>query len=267
MDRVKSFLVPFFVCLCLLGIGIVVDSEVQDRTGDTLVSHVLPSNEEAPLVAAVEPVEEEIPIDDLDQYDTWQSGHLSLFLHDDWRQRPDEVRLVAAFSADPRLQKLTGKGPWEGRKLVHDHIYTPSNPMYQHRYSQGQGRIRQLPAIRLQLNSGRTIYQVGNTIPVPDTPCQLGNDIALAIKERFCPFPRPRPTPEPNPTPNPQPTPIPDMPIPDISPDQPDGEVIDEEKDDGTMSDQQLIGIGLLAGLCALIGTYIVNMKRNIRSA
>jgi len=266
MDRVKSFLVPFFVCLCLLGIGIVVDSEVQDRTGDTLVSHVLPPNEEADEMAAreeaafmrdmyPEEVEEEIPIDFLDQYDTWQAWHLSLFLSDDWQQRPEEVRLVSHFSADCRLRRL--------RDQTHDHIYTPSNPLYQHRYSKS---IRQLPAVRLQQQDGKVIYQVGNALPVPASAKKLGNDIAKAIKER-CPFPRPRPTPKPGPTPKPAPTPIPDMPVPDISPDQPDGEVIDEEEDDGTMSDQQLIGIGLLAGLCALIGTYIVNMKRNIRSA
>jgi len=250
MNRVQELVIPFLVCLCLLGIGIVVADAVQDQTGTSLVSYVLPPNEEAPLTAAVEPaeVEEEIPIDALP--DTGGMWHLSLFLNDDWEQRPDEVQVVRHFSTDCRLRRL--------REQTHTHIYTPSNPLYTHRYAKS---IQRVPAIRLQQRDGKVIYQVGNAIAVPATAKKLGNDIARAIKER-CPFPRPRPEPTPGPTPTPRPTPIPDM-VPDVTPDTPDGEVIDEEEEDDGLSNGQIILVGMALLAVAAVGAALASAKKD----
>lgn len=262
MDRAKSYAIPFLVCLCLLGMGIVIDSEVQERTDKTLVSHVLPpDNQEAPLVASAEPVEEEIPIDQLP--DTGGAWHLSVFVHDNWESIPSEKRLMSFFSTDRRLQKLTGKGPYtEQGSQVHQHVYTPSDPMFQHRYYKKIGR---LPAIRLQAHDGRVVYKVGTTHPIPGSAKKLGNDIARAIRvereyRNACPFPRPRPEPEPTPQPKPDPMPIPDM-VPDVTPDG-DEEVVDDGEDE-ELSSNQIIGIGVALLLLSGIGAALVSAKKD----
>ncbi len=238
----KLFLTMLPICFALLLAGVAIDSEVADRTGRTLVSHVLPEPQAKQVNAAVE---EQIPIEELPE--TYWAWHLSLFVHDDWQQRPDEVALVTHFSADDRLVRL--------RRQVHDHLYTPANPMYKARYAKS---IQNLPAVRLQEQDGKVIYQVGNSIAIPGTARKLGNDIARAIRER-CPRPRPRPEPEPEPKPNP--TPIPDMPIPDISPDDraPDDEAVDE---DG-LSTAQIFGVGALLFVLSAGGAALIAAKKD----
>jgi len=203
----------------------------------------LPQREaESVAVAPIEEVEEEIPLEVLPE--TYWAWHLTLFLHDDWEQRPDEVALVTHFSRDARLIRL--------KQQVYDHIYTESSPLFQTRYSKS---IKRLPAVRLQKDDGKVIYQVGNGRDVPSTACALGNEIVQAIKER-CPFPRPKPTPEPNPTPRPNPTPIPYVPIIDTPIDRaPDGaeaeEETEEEEADELTTGQQLGVLALLFAIAA----------------
>lgn len=242
----KAFLIPLIVCMLLLGAGVAIDSQVQQSTGKTLVAHVLPPMEAVQANVKPTKVEEEIPLDALPE--TWQAWHLSLFLHDDWEQRPDEVRLVSHFSHDCRLLRLKGQ--------CHTHIYTPANPIFEARYSKS---VQSLPVVRLQEQDGKVIYQAGNTAQIPRMARKLGNDIAKAIKR--CPFPRPRPKP-PEPTPTPNPTPIPDMPVPDITPDQVDPEPADEEAMK-ELSDGQMVFVLVLLLTLSVGGAFLAGAKKD----
>lgn len=247
----KAFLMLLPVTLALLLAGVGLDGVVATQTGRTLISHALPSREAEPVaIAPVVEVEEEIPLDELpESYWAW---HLSLFLDDDWEQQPDQVALVQMFSEDARLRRL--------KRQVHDHVYTPSNPLFASRYAKS---IARLPAVRLQRDDGKVIYQVGNHIPVPGTAKALGNDIARAIRE-MCPRPRPRPQPqpEPEPKPSPNPTPIPDMPIIDRAPDvEPDR--VDEEEE-GELAPGQIIGIGAVVLLASAATAALLAARKDV---
>lgn len=253
MRPTQDFLRMLLVCCCLVVAAAFIGSEWTNRTGDTLLGYVMSDQSASYAVASVVPqqavkqVEQEIPLDALPE--TSHAWFLSLFLHDDWQERPDEVQLVTWFSTEPRLKSLKAQ--------MHTRLYTPSNPLFAARYAKS---FPSLPGVMLQKSDGNAIYKVGSSIPIPQTAGGLANRIIEAIKERFpdC-RPRPKPTPVPDETPKPSPNVIPDMPvIPDTIVD-----VVDVEPEEAGLSTGSKLAIGGLLLVVAAIGAALVAAKKD----
>jgi len=174
--------------------------------------------------------------------------HLSVFTHQDWKKRPEEVSLLSWFSREPRLISL--------RQQTHDHHYTDADPLYGTRYKKN---VPKLPAVVLQDASGKPHYKVGNEVPIPATAHEMGNQVARLFDR----FPRPRPCPKPEPEPEPDETPDEgDLPvIPDVTPDTPDQAepaVVSTEA-----STAVVIGLGILAFVVAAVICLIKKVKED----
>jgi len=110
-------------------------------------------------------------------------------------------RQLSALLSTPRLQSLIAQTKYTK--------YTPSDLMYQQRFSRYYGNVT--PQLIIQEPNGQVVYKATGD-QIPSDPDVLADDIQLAISN--C---RPKPTPvTPQPSPAPQPV-VPNQ-IPDISP-------------------------------------------------
>jgi len=141
-----------------------------------------------------------------------QEYHVSVIVHDDWRRRPEERRLVAWWSSDPYLASIKAQ--------THFHLYTLSDPIYQSRLAHAVDR---LPAVLIQTAAGRVVVKLsGENIPPSAGPL-----VRLIVKlwklHPLRPWLRPKPCPGPCPEPEPEPQPdvTPVEPIPDTLPPEP----------------------------------------------
>ena len=145
--------------------------------------------------------------------------YLTLFLHDDWKQRADERRLVAWFESTPRLASLKAQTHWN--------VYTPAIPAWRTTWSNYKAPCVQLQKAPMAGKPGEVIYKA-TAENIPGNGDQLADDIATMItnKEGFRPDCRPRPKPEPDDKVPPKPDTDPDA-VPDMTPDkdaEPEGE-------------------------------------------
>ena len=127
-----------------------------------------------------------------------QARHLSIFVDDDWKSKPEQREFVAAFYSDSTYSSL--------RAQSHFHIYTPSDPIYQSRF---KGAIDVFPCVLLQDETGKVEFKASGLTLYEKRPWL-----------RVRPWLRPRPGPAPGPAPVPNvnvnvDTPI--QPIPDTS--------------------------------------------------
>lgn len=112
--------------------------------------------------------------------------HTSVFVHADWRRRPQDRTLIAWFGSNRRLLSL--------RSQTHYHVYTERTPLFKTRYSR---TIKVLPAVRVQTADGRVTYQssVGN---LPRSANGLADEIAGCLFKRRKDRNKPAPAPEPD---------------------------------------------------------------------
>lgn len=159
---------------------------------------------------------------------------LTLFVHDDWKSRPQERRLMSWFASDRRLMSLKAQCNFT--------LFTPSNQMFQSRWAP-RGWEGSMPAVLLtqgQPHVGKGIYKKGGRT-LPPTAKELGDQIAAQLASWPCPTPRPKPTPTPTPKP-PVVTPV----IPDIGP-EPDVPLPADAFPWG------LLGIGIVAAVVGVL--------------
>ncbi len=127
--------------------------------------------------------------------------YTTLFLHADWRQRPQERQLAAWFASNPRLASLKAQTHWN--------VHTQKDRMYRARWAHV---VSVWPCVLLQTSDGKVRYKASGD-NIPSNADQLASDITTRL------FPCPKPKPKPNPTPAPDTNPvIPDT-TPDITPD------------------------------------------------
>ena len=119
------------------------------------------------LALAVAPAEEGV----LDLPKDGGAWHLSLFLHDDWPDRPGEKALVDNWSTKPELVSI--------KKQVSFHTYTPSHP----RWPRYQGSVPAIPTTLLQDASGRVYFREYGTNPAI-AEYTLGDDRAAEESAR-----------------------------------------------------------------------------------
>jgi hypothetical protein len=188
----------------------------------------------------------------VDLPETGGAWHLSIFVHQDWRERAEERRLVAWFSVEPRLVSLKAQ--------THDHLYTNADPMYRLRFAKV---VPLLPAVMLQDGAGKVWYKaaVGSKeVPLPDDPTALG-DKFQSLFSGFSGGPCPRPKPEPGPKPSPDEVPdlpnIPDLDVPAVCP------APAREQFPWPTAILIVLGVGVASGVIVLV----VNVRREIRDA
>ena len=227
----KRWMLPLVLCVAGLAFAILA---VQSTT---------PVVAEKPVaVAKVEPFAPVVRSEVINLPETGGAWHLTLFLSNDWRSIEAESELVRWFQTEPRLAKLKAQ--------VHDHVYTPSSPLYRMRYAKFAPNT---PAIALQDSTGKVFYKVGQTSAIPCTAAQLADDISNVLGK--CPWkPKPKPTPDETPKPGPDDGGIPDMPVvPDI-----DGDKDEPAKVGTVLSDAKLFGIAALLFLVsAAVGAFL----------
>ena len=143
------------------------------------------------------------------------SWHTTLFTSNDWRERPDENMVVAAFYTDASLTRLRQQTNWNH--------YTPDNRLWKS-YSSVN---RVLPSVVVQDPEGAVVFKSSGAAmnEAGATPVRsLAKSIAAAIRRHCprCPLIRPQPKPDPEPKPDEQPVDpaeVPEFaPIPDILP-------------------------------------------------
>ena len=185
----------------------------------------------------------------VDLPETGGAWHLSIFVHQDWRERPAERRLVAWFSVEPRLVSLKAQ--------THDHLYTDADPMYQLRFAKV---VPLLPAVMLQDGKGKVWYKGAagsKEAPLPSEAKELGDKFQTLFSGGPCPWPKPKPEPEPKPGPDEEPD-LPDIPDLDVPADASE-----------PVSDQfpwpvailVVFGVGVASGVIVLVA----NVRREIR--
>ena len=87
--------------------------------------------------------------------DTSDYLYVSLILHDDWRSRPDEVKLVAWWQTDQSLQPYRAKARFN--------LYTPSDPWYRKALA---SVVPSVPTILVQEPNGVVLYpKRGDVLP------------------------------------------------------------------------------------------------------
>lgn len=119
----------------------------------------------------------------------------------DWRNDPNQRRLVQSFDAEPRLRSLKAQ-----TKFV---VYTTRDPWYRQAFASA---IAALPAVLVENGKG-CVYFKASGAGLAKKPAELGRAIATRI-EQCCPRPKPKPQPEPQP--KPEPLPVTPPTIPDI---------------------------------------------------
>lgn len=98
----------------------------------------------------------------------------SLFVHDDWKNRPADRRLVADFDAIAPLQSLKAQ--------THFHVYTASDPNYRERFARD---VNVLPCVLIQRANGEIVYKESGA-NVGCQPDGLARSIQAGIR-RHCP--------------------------------------------------------------------------------
>ena len=187
----------------------------------------------------------------VDLPETGGAWHLSIFVHQDWRSRPAERRLVAWFSVEPRLVSLKAQ--------THDHLYTDADPMYRLRFAK---IVPLLPAVMLQDGTGKVWYKaaVGSkNVPLPAEPAALGDKFQTLFAGGPCPWPKPKPEPEPGPGPDESPD-LPNIPDLDVPADRP---APAREQFPWPLAILVVIGVGVASGVVVLVA----NVRREIRQA
>jgi len=184
--------------------------------------------------------------------ETGGAWYTTLFLDDDWKDRPEQVELVSWFCTDPRLAKL--------KDDTIDNIYTPSHPLYKARYAKS---IKRLPAIAVQDSKGVTRYAIGQNRPIPSSSDELAKQLQQIFRrwQDCCPRPFKQDDDEDEPPPIVQPQ-IPDNAgIPDILPPPgPASEV--EQREEGSSFP---VGLLILAVIVAFVIGGAVSVVYNIK--
>ena len=153
-----------------------------------------------------------------------EAMHVSMFVHDDWSQRPRERAMVALAGNLADVQRV-----------VHWHIYGENNPTYRSQLAD-KVPVTEFPVVMVQTKDGTVVAKVSGS-NVPDDPKKLGRLIRRLREKRpyyLLPWRRPDPKPSPNPAPGPDLTPVPPVvsvrgdlrlgsAIPDTAPDPPWG--------------------------------------------
>lgn len=129
------------------------------------------------------------------------STYVSVFVHSDWRKRPEEARLVRWFARVPSLVQIRVKTIW--------HLYTPDDYTFQQSYAETA-----LPTVLVQQPDGEVVYK-GSGENIPVTAVRLARELEAVCDMprlfkrrpwlRVRPWLRPRPSPDPSPCPEPSP--------------------------------------------------------------
>lgn len=148
------------------------------------------------------PPQEELEARIIDLPNDGDAWHTTLFVHPDWKQRPSDRRLVAAFESEPRLMSVKTQTMF--------HVYTTDGPDYRERFAQF---VPVVPAVLVQRGAdGKVIYKKSGP-NVADDERKLAREVKDAIKD-WCDRNRCYPI-HPKPLPDTQPQPLPVEPIPD----------------------------------------------------
>jgi hypothetical protein len=149
----------------------------------------------------------------VDLPDDSKTYYVTLFLHDNWRTRPEQRAMVAAWDSDPRLRSI--------KSQVRFNIYTQSDPLYQTKF---RASHPVLPAVVVQDQAGK-VYSKVSGADATDTEKVAGPLLNLWRSRPIyvLPWRRPKPCPEPGPCPTPDepdetPDFVPDTAIPDVQP-------------------------------------------------
>ncbi len=129
------------------------------------------------------------------------STYVSVFVHSDWRERPEEARLVRWFARTPSLVQIRVRTIW--------HLYTPDDHTFKQTYSDAA-----LPSILVQQPDGEVVYK-GSGENIPATAAGLTRELEAVCDLprlfnrrpwlRLRPWKRPRPCPDCTPKPEPAP--------------------------------------------------------------
>lgn len=149
--------------------------------------------------------------------DDSKTYYVTLFLNDNWRTRPEQRAMVAAWDSDPRLRSI--------KSQVRFNVYPQSDPLYQSKF---KSRYPVLPAVVVQDQDGK-VYSKVSGADATDTEKVAGPLLNLWRSRPIyvLPWRRPQPCPEPGPCPTPdEPDETPDVvpdtePIPDVQPADP----------------------------------------------
>jgi hypothetical protein len=144
------------------------------------------------------PVAEEV----LELPEDGQVYHISVMVHDDWRARGGERRLVAWWQVHPALVSL--------KAGTHFHVYTESDRVYQTKLKHA---CPTLPAVIIQDANGKVHFKCSGENTPQDSQALVGalgrtfrrRPIYIFPWRRPCPCPHPDPSPQPDPQPKPTP--------------------------------------------------------------
>lgn len=177
---------------------------------------------------------------------------VSILVHDDWRQRRDESRIVGWWEVHPYLRSVAGQTTYD--------VYPMSGPRYQ-RYFAAAIREADLPVVLVQDGSGKVHWKANRT-DMPESAEDMAASVGGLFKSRpiyLLPWRRPKPCPQPSPTPEPSPQPTPnDVPI--FEPAM-ESEPVEEPKD-STMP--IIAGLLILGGVIGMIGGIVGGVKSRI---
>ncbi len=176
------------------------------------------------------------------------STFVSVFVHSNWRDRPEEARLVRWFARVPSLVQIRVRTIW--------HLYTPDDHTFKQTYSDAA-----LPSILVQQPDGEVVYK-GSGENIPNTAVGLAREIEAVCDLprlfnrrpwlRVRPWKRPRPCPDCTPEPEPDPDDEEEVDEPDGMPDLatiPDTQPPEKKQGDaGFWLLLSLVGVGSAVG-------------------
>ena len=156
--------------------------------------------------------------------------YTTVFVHADWRKRPEERRLMVAFKVEPALVSLVAQ--------THFNLYTPNDPDYKERFEGVE-----VPCVLVQTESGEVIYKASGE-NIPTASAMVGELVTFFDKRpwlRIRPWKRPRPCPTPDPDPKPDGKVKPDRPNIDVDVKIPDLRPTGKDKQPTESSDVWLV--------------------------
>jgi len=183
--------------------------------------------------------------------DDGKAYHLSVFVHDNWREIPTDRQLVAWFSVEPRLASLKAQ--------THDHLFTASSPEYKTKFAKA---MPVLPGVMIQDAGGVVKYSAALNhpqSPLPSSAAELGERMQRLLQgcRPFC-QPQPEPEPEPQPKVEPTTTNLPEVPMIALPEEQKEPEKEEISIPVGLFAFVSVVVMAAFAGIAALY-----NVKRH----